>query len=95
MALEPGLLSTIIAISLTWWPWYARLVRAETLLVREQTYILAAQALGMSHGRILWRHVLPNVQTAVVIQATADMGAGYAYCGGTKFSRFRCSTPYR
>ena len=85
VALEPGLLSTIIAISLTWWPWYARLVRAETLLVREQTYILAAQALGMSHGRILWRHVLPNVQTAVVIQATADMGAAMLTVAGLSF----------
>jgi peptide/nickel transport system permease protein len=58
--LTPTIGSTIAAISVTWWPWYARLVRGEAASIRGRRYIESCQALGIPRWRILWRHVLPR-----------------------------------
>jgi len=52
----------------------ARLVRAATLTVRVQDYIRAAQALGAGPGRIMWRHVLPNVLSPMIVAVTLSIG---------------------
>ena len=75
MALGPSLLNAMVAISLTWWPLYARLVRAQAVSVKQETFIEASRAIGMSEGRIIVEHVLPHITTPVLIQATADVGA--------------------
>jgi peptide/nickel transport system permease protein len=71
--LGPGTQNIVYAIWLVGWVAYARIVRGETLVARRQEYIDAARVLGMSHGRIMLRHILPNVAAAALIYAMADM----------------------
>jgi peptide/nickel transport system permease protein len=72
--LPPGITSTILAITIAWWPWYARLVRGEAASVRSRAYIDNCRALGLARWRILLRHVLPNSATPVLVQASLDAG---------------------
>jgi peptide/nickel transport system permease protein len=72
--LGPSLLNVLVALTLIGWVGYARLVRGQTLRARELDYVQAARALGASTGRILWRHIVPAVVPAVVVQATLGMG---------------------
>jgi peptide/nickel transport system permease protein len=71
--LGPGTQNIVYAIWLVGWVAYARIVRGETLVARRQEYVDAARVLGMKHGRILLRHILPNVAAAALIYAMADM----------------------
>ncbi len=73
-ALGPGLGNMIIAISLSWWPGFARLVRGEVLAKKEELFVQAARALGASHARLLGRHILPNIMGPVIIKMSLDMG---------------------
>ena len=75
MVLEPSLLNSILAISLTWWPWYARIARAQAVSVRERAYVRAAQGMGVARATIIRRHILPNMMTPILVQATLDLGA--------------------
>jgi ABC-type dipeptide/oligopeptide/nickel transport system permease subunit len=72
--LGPGLRNVIIALVITGWVVYARLVRGETLSLREREYVLAARGLGDSHTSIMVRHVLPNVLAPVLVVATLELG---------------------
>jgi peptide/nickel transport system permease protein len=74
-ALGASFTNTMIAISFTWWPWYARLVRAQTLSLRENHFIEASRSIGVPGWRIIITHVLPNVTTPVLVQGTMDLGA--------------------
>ena len=71
--LGPGVTSIYIALTLAGWSMYARIVRAEVLVVKRAEYILAARALGYSHARIIARHVLPNIITPTIIFAMTDI----------------------
>jgi len=73
-ALGPGLLNSIIAVSVTWWPWYARMARAEVLVLRGQPYVESARLMGVSHPRILIRHILPGAARPLLVQAALDVG---------------------
>jgi peptide/nickel transport system permease protein len=73
-ALGPSLLNAMIAISVVWWPWYARLIRAQILSIKTMEYVEAAKALGASNQRILWKYILPNCTAPLIIQATLDSG---------------------
>lgn len=66
----PGLVNIILVISLLTWTGTARLVRAQVLSLRGWDFIVAARALGASDGRILLRHILPNVLSPVLVAAT-------------------------
>jgi peptide/nickel transport system permease protein len=74
-ALGPSFTNAMIAIAVTWWPWYARLVRAQTLSLRERYFVEAARSIGVSDSTIIVRHVLPNVLTPVLVQASMDVGS--------------------
>jgi len=74
-ALGPSFLNAMIAISLTWWPWYTRLVRAQVLSLRERHFIEAARSIGVSDLTIIRRHVFPNILTPVLVQGTMDLGS--------------------
>jgi peptide/nickel transport system permease protein len=71
--LGPGTTSMYIALTLSGWSIYARIVRAEVLVARKSDYVLAARALGYGDTRILLRHILPNVITPTVIFAMTSM----------------------
>jgi peptide/nickel transport system permease protein len=74
-ALGSGFVNTMIAIAITWWPWYTRLVRAQTLSLRERHFVEAARSIGVSDSKIIATHILPNVLTPVWVQATMDLGS--------------------
>jgi peptide/nickel transport system permease protein len=69
----PGIGKVILALIITGWAGYARLARAQVLKVKELEFALAARSLGASHGRILVKHLLPNILQPVLIQATIGM----------------------
>jgi len=74
-ALGPSFTNAMIAIAFTWWPWYTRLVRAQTVSLRERSFIEAARGMGVSSRTIILRHILPNVMTPVLVQGTMDIGS--------------------
>lgn len=71
--LGPRLGNVLFALTVIGWVGYARLVRGQVLRAREFEYVQAAQALGASTPRVLWRHVIPTAIPAVVVQATLGM----------------------
>ncbi len=73
-ALGPGLINVIIALSLTTWVVYCRVVRAEVLSLREREFVLAAQSVGASDLRIILHHVIPNVFASIMVISTLQMG---------------------
>lgn len=72
-ALGPGTTSIFVAISLVGWVAYARIVRGEVLVAKEQEYALAARASGLPTWRILFRHLLPNVVLQAVVYSMSDI----------------------
>jgi len=74
VSLGRGVWQLIVAILLTWWPFYVRLVRGETLAVKHLPYVMAARAAGVTEGRIVLRHILRNVLEPVVVYFTLDVG---------------------
>ncbi len=73
-ALGPGLSNAMLAIVLVLWPEYARLMRGQVLYLRELEYVTAARAIGASEMRILWRHILPNAFTVILVKTSLDVG---------------------
>ena len=63
----------IVVLGVAGWPIYARVVRAETMAIREREFILAGRALGMSHARIIFRQILPNLVSPIVVIATLQV----------------------
>ena len=72
--LPPSLTSLTIAIAITWWPWYTRLIRGQAASVAGRPYVEACRALGIPSWRILLRHVLPNSVTPLIVQVSLDFG---------------------
>ena len=72
-ALGPGARSIYIAITIVGWVSYARIVRGEILVAKQQDYVLAGRAAGFSTLRIIVRHLLPNVITQAIVFATSDI----------------------
>ncbi|HET9925979.1 MAG TPA: ABC transporter permease [Methylomirabilota bacterium] len=71
--LGPSLVNMIIVLGVAGWPIYARVVRAETMAIREREFVLAGRALGMSHLRIVFRQIVPNLTSAIVVIATLQV----------------------
>jgi peptide/nickel transport system permease protein len=71
--LGPSLINMIIVLGVADWPLYARVIRAETLAIREREFVLAGRALGMSHGRIVFGQILPNLISVIVVIATLQV----------------------
>jgi peptide/nickel transport system permease protein len=74
-ALGPSLHNTIFAIAIPLVPYVARVIRANTLSLREQPFVEAAKAIGMSETRIALRHILPNTLAPLIVLATAQLGS--------------------
>lgn len=73
-ALGSGMVNVVIALSVVWWPVYTRIARGETLSVKEQQFVTAAKASGVSGLGIVVGHIMPNVITTMIAYATADIG---------------------
>lgn len=82
--LGTGLVNIMIALGISWIPYYVRMVRGSVLAAREHVYVDAARALGSLDLRLLLRHILPNVLTPVMVMAS--MGVANAILAGAALS---------
>jgi peptide/nickel transport system permease protein len=69
-SLGPGLTNAMLAIGIVFTPVFTRLVRGQTLSVRERDFVMAARAIGSNPGRIMLRHIWPNVTAPIIVQAS-------------------------
>ncbi|MCR4401409.1 MAG: ABC transporter permease [Firmicutes bacterium] len=83
--LGKGLDKVMIAMICFWWMGYARLLRGSILQVKEEEYVLAARAAGVSHAKIIMRHLLPNTIFPVLISASMDLGSVVVTAAGLSF----------
>ena len=83
--LGPGLINALIAISIVTIPAYARVIRSSVLTVKEQDFILADRALGVPPFRILFRDVLPNAITPLIVQGTLGIGTAIVEVAALSF----------
>lgn len=67
IVLDPGILSITIALTITGWVGMARVVRAQVMKLKQQEYVLASRTLGLSNGKIIWKHLLPNLAGVIII----------------------------
>ncbi len=87
VALGPSLFHTLLAVTLVWWPFYARVIRGEVRAVVVRPHFDAARLAGVGGARLAWRHVVPGVMPAVIICASVDLGfliltlAGLSFLG--------------
>lgn len=84
-ALGPGIVNAIIAIAITTWPPYARVARAETMVIRNQDYIAAMRLQGASQARIIWKHVVPMCMSSLIVRTTFDMAGIILTAAGLGF----------
>ncbi len=68
----PGLQNVILVLGVVSWVQYARVVRGETMVIKEMSYVEAAQSVGLRRRRILWRHILPNVLPSLLVIAAVN-----------------------
>jgi peptide/nickel transport system permease protein len=73
-ALGSGLTNAMLALAISWFPWYARIMRGSVMTVKRNLYIDSARAMGVGHTRIMLRHALPNSLTPSIVQASMDFG---------------------
>jgi len=87
VAFKPSLATAMIAISFTWWPWYTRLIYGETRRVTQEAFVEATEALGQKSLKVMFKHILPNIVSPVVVKATLDvsfvilLGASLSFLG--------------
>jgi peptide/nickel transport system permease protein len=85
--LGPGIINSMIAIGIFNIPIFARLTRATSLSIWERDYVTSAKAIGRSNAGIIWRHILPNILSSLVVQGTVQFAiailaeAGLSYLG--------------
>jgi len=84
-ALGRGMGKAAFALVISWWPWYTRLVRGVTLSLKQRYFVEAAQAIGVRDSVIIWRHILPNTISPILVQATVDLGTVILAMGGLAF----------
>lgn len=85
LALGKGFVQVFIAVGLTMWVEVARIVRGEVIRTREMEYVEAAKALGYTHGRIIFRHILPNVMGPVIVISAANFATAILMEAGLSF----------
>ncbi|TSA21889.1 MAG: ABC transporter permease [Actinomycetales bacterium] len=83
--LGPGLVNALIALIISWWPWYARLIRVEASIVRSKPYVEISAAMGVPDRIIIVRHILRNVTTPLIVQIAADLGTVILAAGSLAF----------
>jgi len=91
--LRPGLVNVIVAIALSTWPQYARIVRAITLQIKSEPYIEAALSIGSTRVRVLATHIVPMVIPQTMIQATLNLGGAILTAAGLGFLGFGVPPP--
>jgi peptide/nickel transport system permease protein len=72
--LGPNLRNAMLAIAISWWPWYTRIIRGQAVSIRERQFVRAARAIGAPKSIIIFKHILPNTFAPVIVQASMDIG---------------------
>jgi peptide/nickel transport system permease protein len=85
IALGPGLLHTLIAVAVLWWPYYARIVRGEARALAVRPHVDAARLSGSRHVRLAVRHVMPGLLPPVLVAASLDLGGLILTLAGLSF----------
>jgi peptide/nickel transport system permease protein len=80
-----GMDKAAIALVVSWWPWYTRIARGVAVSLKEQYFVEAAQATGVHDAVIIFRHILPNTLSPILVQATVDLGTVVIAMGGLAF----------
>ncbi len=83
--LGPGLTAAMLAVSVTWWPSYARMVRGQVLSIKQRDYVEAARSIGCPSTTLLRRHILPNALNPIIVQMSLDMGYVVLITAGLSF----------
>jgi len=91
--LGPSVENAIIAIAVSWWTWYTRIERAVTLSLKEEGFIEAAKALGISDFKIITRHIIPNSLAPIMVQATMDTGSAILTMASLSFIGLGATPP--
>jgi peptide/nickel transport system permease protein len=92
-ALGPGFVHTLIAVSIVWWPFYARIVRGEVRMLAARPHIEAAKLAGVGRFRLALRHLLPGALPAAVVTASLDIGNLILTLAGLSFLGLGQSAP--
>ncbi len=86
--LTRSLENIVLAMIIAWWPAYARLVRGQVLSIKESAYVESARAIGAGGGRIIFRHIMPNSLSPMLVAVTMDMGTVVLAAAGLSFIGF-------
>ncbi|MEK6194529.1 MAG: ABC transporter permease, partial [Deltaproteobacteria bacterium] len=89
-----GSMTALIALVIPWWPWYTRLVQGEVLSLKNMLYIEAAQMLGYGRFYILFRHLLPNILTPIIVLMLLDVGPAIIAIGVLSFLGLGTQPPH-
>jgi peptide/nickel transport system permease protein len=92
-ALGPGLKATVLAVGLINWAGFARIVRGEVLTLREREFVQASRAVGVGHGRLLVRHILPNVVAPALVMASYYVALAIIVEAGLSFIGMGAQSP--
>lgn len=84
-SIGPGFRNTLIAVSVVWWPWYARIVRGQITALRNRPHYEAALMSGVSKPRLWFRHLLPGALPEVLVVASLDVGILILILAGLSF----------
>jgi peptide/nickel transport system permease protein len=90
---KKGLLTASIAIAITFVPGFVRLIRAQVLAVREEVFVEASRSIGVSEGRMMRKHILPNAISPLVVQIALSFGYALLAEAGLSFLGFGVQTP--
>jgi peptide/nickel transport system permease protein len=84
-SLGGNLINAVLALIITWWPWYTRLAYGQALTTKNLPYIDSARAIGVGDSVIIVRHILPATVAPVLVQATLDLGGAILSVAGLSF----------
>jgi peptide/nickel transport system permease protein len=84
-ALGVGTTNVILAVGISSMPMFARIARGSTISVKQEEYVMAVRAVGASTNRIMWRHILPNVTSALLVQTTLRLATAILTASGLSF----------
>lgn len=91
--LGPGVTNATIALAIVWWPGYVRLVDSKALSLSKEPFVEAARAMGASTLRIVFRYMLPNCTSPLIVKASLDMGAAILAAAGLGFIGLGAKAP--
>lgn len=91
---KPGIISVILIIGLFGWMGVARVVRSETLSIKEREYVLSSKLLGASHFWVIFKHIIPNLMSTVIVSSTINVATSILMESSLSFLGLGVVEPY-